>query len=308
MRGPTPVSNSGGKWSSGMANRSNAWAGSFALLFLVSATPLFSQNSTCQLNFEESRSASGKKVLETHQEFTILDVTTALRRLQAQLPGAGVTILGVDIENGVIRGESSMPNVAPFPVVVTVTAIPFGTRVRFRAEPSAGMIVDEGTKDTICEMLRLANVEAPAQVPSRSPVAPRATEGTLTNDDVIPSDLRKQLEQLKQRVLVLERALATLTAELHSVQKSPPPEPISRGRGELTREEAARLILTELKTLEYGGFVISDVKVTGLQRASETEITAPYTYSFAGGGGRVGRATLELYDDGWRVSQLGVRN
>ena len=150
-----------------------------ALLILV-GLPSLAQTDSCLANFKESGSIFKGKVLETYQEFSGIDKATALRRLQAQLSAAGMSIVTVDAEGGIIKGENQAPNSRPFPMEFTVTSTPAGVNVRLWLKMNAGQMVVGGTKPAICDLLKLVAVEPPPPPPP-----PKPPEGAVTNQEVI---------------------------------------------------------------------------------------------------------------------------
>src|SRR3954466_2407047 len=85
-------------------------------LLLTRSEPVSSQTDQCLAHFKESGSVFKGKVLETYEEVAGIDVSTAVRRLKAQLPGAGVAIVSVDADQGIIKGENQDPHSRPFPI------------------------------------------------------------------------------------------------------------------------------------------------------------------------------------------------
>lgn len=150
------------------------------LSLMTLALPVFSQTNQCLANFKESGSIFKGKVLETYEDFAGIDVQTAVRRLQAQLPADGMTIVSVDAGAGIIRAENNAPNSRPFPIEFTVSAVQSGARVRLLAKMNAGMMVVGGTKPSICKTIQLATVEPPTPPPPPAPPEP-----ALSNEEVV---------------------------------------------------------------------------------------------------------------------------
>lgn len=121
---------------------------------------LTTQNDPCLAHFKVDGSVDSGLILETDEEFPGLDVATALRRFQVQLP-AGVTIINVDAEHAIITVENKSPNSRPFPMQFSFTATPSGTRGRLWTQMRAGMRMVSGTKPALCSILRLAKMEPP---------------------------------------------------------------------------------------------------------------------------------------------------
>lgn len=160
------------------------------LLCSVVAPPLYSQTQTeqCLLNYEERGTARIGRVLATEDVFSGVDVATALRRLQVQLPGKGLAIRSVDSEDGVLWAESTRSDFSSVKVKITLAAVSSGTRVRFWSMLRKGMLPESGAKLSICEMLQLATVEPPPPPPlpaPRSIPAPRPEDAGLTNQGVV---------------------------------------------------------------------------------------------------------------------------
>jgi hypothetical protein len=152
----------------------------FFVLLVARSQPSRSQASKCLANFQESGSIFKGKVLETYEEFASIDVATALRRLQAQLPGAGVAIVGIDADKGVIKGENQAPNARPFPINLTITPAPSGVRVGLWMKLNPGQMVVGGTKPALCEIIQLVSTE-----PVPPPPPPKPPEPALTNAAIV---------------------------------------------------------------------------------------------------------------------------
>lgn len=127
----------------------------------IFAAPLLAQTDDCLSHFQESGSIFRGKILETYVEFSGVDKTTALSRLQSQLPGTEFSIISVDAEAGTIKSENQAPNARPFPIEFTVSPTASGVRVRLWLKMNAGQTVVGGTKPAICKLLRLAAVDPP---------------------------------------------------------------------------------------------------------------------------------------------------
>jgi hypothetical protein len=152
----------------------------FVVLIVARSQPLRSQPSQCLAHFQESGSIFKGKVLETYEEFASIDAATALRRLQAQLPGAGVAIVGVDADKGIIKGENQAPNARPFPINLTIIPASSGVRIGLWLKLNAGQMVVGGTKPALCDIIQLANTE-----PAPPPPPPKAPEPALTNAAIV---------------------------------------------------------------------------------------------------------------------------
>lgn len=157
------------------------------LVCCLLSVSLFAQTDQCMAHFEVSGSIRKGIILETYDEFSGVDVETALRRLQAQLP-SDVTVLSVDAENAIVRVENKSPGSRPFPMQFTFTPSPSGTRVQFWTQLRSGMSIVDGTKPAICSIVRLANREPPPRVPSPAPKPSspaRTSQPALSNEEVM---------------------------------------------------------------------------------------------------------------------------